>query len=894
MNVKGVLFLLLCIGQSPLWAFPGVLDLAGKPSVLPGTPLSLASAQEDWEVRPIRIPPLLWYEKDSELNRRLLMVSMLYWDFQEQSTAHKLLLPVFYHWRYEDRRLLISLPFLMAYQRPQEKWMVAGLFYRQQDKRATRTALFPLYWQKIRANGGRVTVALPFLFYDYRSHDRQRKDQLFLLGWRRRRFDKNMGVLLNYGWMTEPHNRFRTFFPLYWHVRSPGNRLDIFVPFYYRRQDPAVQAQHASWSALSAPSAQEKETEASAESSVLSRQYAGLFPLIGFGWGRDLSLHYLFPLYYYSSSWNQRSFVTLPFSSIRSNDARKGHYGLYFFSHDPDLRIDGIFPLWSRRKSSDDFEDKFQILNFVSRRENEDYFQSFFPFYAYWSNPEETRFLSWGVWMRQNQEKTSGWAYLYHWKNTSSGDSTRIFFPLYWHFWRAPDWGVDVFFPFYTRYRDGDTSVTAIPPFVWKKSPERSTWSFLFLYWHDQQVKRGSTTLFPLFHHHYNPERRMFFAPFFWTRQSALSREGAVPPLVYWYKSQEKKRVFVAPLYWFLHSDNREFLIVPPYYKWKENKRLYYGVFPLWGRHLSEKERGSYVFPFYWYSGKGKGDGLWIVPPLLSYLNKSGTGTDEARFNLQYLLLGNVSKTSDSLSHGFFPLYQYVRKKDFANFWAPRGLALFAWERKGPHRKGYVFPYLWRRSPEKNWDLVVPLWYHSSTYEVNESTGAGMIRGIQTGRAACFFPLFWTGKNQERTYRLFLPLYAHYSEPDRRFSAFTPLGISYDTPRGGKFRMIFPLYWRFLMTGSPDTDKEKESSSEEAAAKRDIVVFGPWFRVDTWKEDRKTRTVGVAPFFSNTYTDPKNKYFEILGGLFGRDVQEGRRRFRFLYFFYTRPKTLSH
>jgi hypothetical protein len=45
--------------------------------------------------------------------------------------------------------------------------------------------------------------------------------------------------------------------------------------------------------------------------------------------------------------------------------------------------------------------------------------------------------------------------------------------------------------------------------------------------------------------------------------------------------------------------------------------------------------------------------------------------------------------------------------------------------------------------------------------------------------------------------------------------------------------------------------------------------------------------VGLAPFFSRTYTSPEDKYWEVLGGLFGRDVQQGRRRYRLLWLFYT-------
>ncbi|MBI4396421.1 MAG: hypothetical protein HY548_04955 [Elusimicrobia bacterium] len=822
-----------------------------------------------WEKRPIRIPPLLWYEKDPEIQRRFLMVSMLYWDYKEKETGHQLLLPLFYRWRQADRRLLISLPLVASYRRPSEMWTLAGPFFRHADEDKTQTALFPLYWQRSRPEGGQVTTALPFLFYDYRSRHREKIDQVNLLGWFRRRPSRFTGMQLNYWWSEEPEARFRALFPIYWHLWSPGDRLDVLVPFYYRRQEP------------------ENEPSTLFDAPVrAARVRAGLFPLVGAGWGTEYRSHYVLPLYYYSRSPDQRAFATIPASSFRSADLTKGHLGLYFFSHDPDLRVDGVFPLWYRRRAADGFERRLQVLNFYERLENEDYFQTTFPLYGYWSSPRGSRFLSWGVWRQSSPETSSGWAYLYRWKRTAEGDSTRVFFPLYWHFWRAPDWGVDIFFPVYGRYRDGSTTVTAVPPVIVRKSPEKRTVSLLFLYWRDREVDRGSVTFLPLFHYNYNPARRMFFSPVAWTRRSASSREGIVPP-VYWYRSNESRRFFAFPLYWGIRTPDKDLTIVPPYYRWRREDLLARGIFPVFGRHSSTTERGSYLFPFYWYSGTPRGDGLWIIPPILGFVSKRGTGTENPRLFAQYLLLGNVQKSTDTLSHDFFPLYKYIREKDFKNFWAPRGIALTAWEKRGDLRKGYVFPYLWRRSPPVDWDLVLPLFYKSRQYEVLGGTETVRERVRRKGGATTFFPLYWSGANPERRYRFFFPLYAHYGEEDRRFSAFTPLWVSYDSPQKEKFRMFFPLFWRFLMKAEPSEGKPQE---EAAVLERDIVVFGPWYRVDTLREQRKSRTIGLAPFYSNTYTGPQDKYFEILGGLFARDVQEGRRRFRFLYFFYTRPR----
>jgi len=809
------------------WAGPDTSRAADIPAA---SPVSLAP---EFQPRPIRLPPLFWHEKDIRERQRLLMVLMLYWDYQEEASSHKLLLPVFYRWKEEDRSLIVSLPLYLSYKSPDDYWTLAGPFYRHDDPQRKRTALFPLYWSTKKSNGGRMTVALPFVFYDYSNPLENRRDFVSPFGWFRQRPSTSTGFLLNYWWKTESSSRFRTLFPVYWHLWSPGDRLDVWGLFYRRETD--------------------------------DKKWAGLFPLAGAGWGRGLASHYLFPVYYYSHDEDETAFATLLASRIRSPDSTKGHLGLYYYSVNPDERIHGLFPIWHHSRSSDDYSRRTWFLLYYSRKENDSRFHTLFPFYGYWESPEKKRFLSW-LYLRTEQEDTvSGWAGLYRWKKEGA-DETNVFFPLYWHFWRDPDWGLDVFFPLYLRWRDADSSLTAIPPFLWRKKGSRTTWSLFFLLWRDRDADRGFTTMFPLFHSMYDPQRSQFFSPIAWRRKSRLSREGIVPP-VYWYRSAEIKRLFVIPVYWSVQHPEKRLLIVPPYYSWKDFDSRIYGLFPLWGHHREQDRHGGYLFPFYWYSKKTTGDGVWIIPPLLTYIQKDRSGTPDSALHVQYLILGDYSRKREDLEHGFFPLYKYVSSPERTNFWAPRILALTAWDRRGESRQGYFFPYAWKRAPDRRWDFLFPLWYRHDETRLEDNT---------TSRLRIFFPLYWSGTNTRREWRYFVPLYARFSSAHgNRFRAVTPLYMSYQNDRGNRFRMIFPLYWRF------------------ASAKRDISIYGPWYRTTGLKNGRTTRTVGLAPFFSKSSAGPDDNYFELLGGLFARDVQEGQRRFRFLYFFYTKPKPLG-
>lgn len=823
--------------------------------------------------RPLWFPPIIWYQKDPEEQTRLLMAAMLYWDVRDADVSHRLFFPVFYRWREADRSFLISLPLILSYSRPGDRWMLAGPFFRKVDEEKSQTLFFPIYWQRTRHEGGRVTSFPPFLLYGYRSRDREKIDTVFPVGFLRKRGDMNMGLIGPYFWESDPESRFRVLFPLYWHGRSPRTRFEVVPPFYQVwSADPVL---------LSTSTAGE------------GRHRAGLFPLAGAGWGRGYRAHHLFPLYAYARDGDSRFLLTLPYSSFRRGDGRSGHAGLYYYNRDPDLRVDGVFPLWMRRVSSDGFESKTQFLNFYRSRENEDSFHTLFPLYGAWSSPEESQFLSWGLWRKRNAEGTAGWSLLYFWKHAENGDQNRVFLPLYWHFKRAPDWQVDVVFPFYTRYRDGDTTVTAVPPFIVRKSPGRRSVSLFFLYWHDRDGDRRVTTLAPFFLAQDNPERKSFFSPVFWTRRSKSSREGIFPP-VYWYRSKEARRTFVVPIYWDVRTENKDLWILPPAYRRRNGDVTETGFFPLYGRRtavvadasgvLRKEPRGGYLFPFYWADTDGKGNGTWIIPPILGFVSKSGVGTEEEKFSMQYLLFGSVrKKKKEELEHGFFPLYQYVRRPGFVNWWAPRGLAVAAYERRGDIRRGVALPWFWWREPAQDRDLILPLFYRSRTYDVVSSSGAEKARGERIGEATVFFPLWWSGKDRERSYLYLPPLYAHDVDAGRKWRLVMPVWASYEGAGGRRFRVLFPLYWRY----ASKPVAAAEPGALPAVEKRDIAVWGPAYRVDTWRQGKRTRTVGLAPLFSRTYTSREDRYWEVLGGLFGRDVQAGRRRFRLLWLFYT-------
>src|SRR6266700_3030564 len=192
-------------------------------SVVP-SPLAVSSeASPILRQRPIRLPPLLWYENDPEDSHRLFMLGLLYWNLRDHETKQWMFFPFAYHWQEPDHRLLVTLPLFAAYASKDEKWSLAGPWYRYRGSEGERSLLFPLWWQSQYSNGERTRAVPPLLYYERRTPETAR------------------GLFLNTLWSYRKDSGWHSFFPLYTSWWSPGDRLRLLIPFYDRRlTSPAV------------------------------------------------------------------------------------------------------------------------------------------------------------------------------------------------------------------------------------------------------------------------------------------------------------------------------------------------------------------------------------------------------------------------------------------------------------------------------------------------------------------------------------------------------------------------------------------------------------------------------------------------------------------------------
>lgn len=551
----------------------------------------------------------------------------------------------------------------------------------------------------------------------------------------------------------------------------------------------------------------------------------------------DVRSSYLAPFYYYERGPDRRFLLTLPASRGVVNGRRWGHAGLYYYARSPRRRTDGFFPLWSRTETADGAARGLQILNFVDQRREDRRFQTLFPLYGHWANADGSRFLSWVYCRRRSLrrdgdgrpagEDVRGWSLLYAWVRRPGGDTTDVLFPLWWRVRRSDSRSLDLLFPFYGRYRDDHTTITAGLPFLHAKSEDQETWGFLYLYWRDRQRERRRDVLFPLAFYDRSPGKKNFASPVLWLRRGPLSREGAWP-LGYWYGSAEKKRLLILPLLYHARTGPRRFTCVGPWYRARGPDGGAAGLFPLWGWDWSGQGQGSYLLPFY-----------------------AARRVGEDRMDVSYLLFGHVRRSPEESSHGFFPLYKAVRRPGEGDFWAPRVFPLVARKSTPRGKGGWVAPYAWHRSPDRRWDVVLPLWYS--------------------------FRRFGEGDSPQKSTEIFFPLYAAGRDEQSRYRVAAPLWWSFDTARGGAFRLFFPLYWRVTTSGRTE-------------GRKDVRVVGPWYRVAAERGPATEKTVGLAPLFSRTSGIPGEGRFDVLGGLFAREVRGHARRFRWFWLFTTRPR----
>ena len=444
----------------------------------------------------------------------------------------------------------------------------------------------------------------------------------------------------------------------------------------------------------------------------------------------------VWPFFYLSTKFG---WAAPPLLSFKVGDPDRGNaYGmwflLYFWTRSPAAKFDLLFPFA------------------ISKRSKESAFTYVAPLNFYWRSGKEESLLSIPFFYRNTTPTGGNLASLLGYASVEGKSTRGSFLWLYWY-GRSPSASHDVVLPLLWSFRSAEASTTIVPPLFHMRRKDSATGTFAFVGWWSSDRKAGSNWQLALpFYFRKSSEHgaKVFHL---WPTGTYLHDDKAgsryltllVPPLLYW---RDKKDAIDFALLYYRHRDipgDARTVIAGPYYQRDDPAGTTRGVFPLFWyfRDSVSGATAHSLLPFY-------------------FRRKAPDETLTAA--------------------GIFPLWGYHRT--FSDGGTSGGLfplAFFGSRRERSH--AIVFPLFWRfRSREAVSTLLFPFYYASSD--------------PRSSRTAVFPLLYLAGRDPDRSFRIQVPFYWHFTDA-RAGTSFTlvPPYFRNQEP-GGYAAGIFPLvYW---------------------------------------------------------------------------------------------------
>jgi hypothetical protein len=762
------------------------------------------------------IPPLVTFKiADPDAGKSFGAVLMLYWWRRAPDGAFDMLVPLFaakrsaasaftyvlplnFYWRTNDNASLLALPFF--YQNFHKKgssfytWLgytqragsertgsIAWLYWFKRDKkeRDAYDVFFPLVWS-FRGPTSNTTVVGPFL---HLARDTHHFTVGFPLWWSGG--DKVTG------------QGFRLFIPLfYWH-RGPGGKTSTVVTAFggYRRDDDAGTKTFFAWPILSLYR-RDKESQfrfftplyvshwsRSNHSTTrlisllfyqrqdLEGSTTVLFPLL---WRfRDAATQAtattIFPLFFHRSGprdsttiatllyW--RSFVNggwsaglLPLAFFGSN-AGRGHgvvFPLFWHFRAGDSSTTVLFPLYRHRDKHGYAFGAIPLL-FLGSHDGESYAVQFPLVWHFASerNGSATTVTPLGYYRRDRDGWSIGAGPLIPLIFARSGQTRSHFalVPLIWHFSdRAADRTTTVVGP-YWHQRWGDETTDALFPLLHYRRGTRP----------GGKADETSFTLFPLIHYRRDEHTRVLVTPLGGSARGPRRAGGFVGPYI-WYDDKDLSARFIPLLYTDVtrHKEQERAFQIGLWFGVDAPKRKSRVLFPLFGHHVDEHERDTWVFPSYFRLRRDNGDRVDALVPVFW---RSKFGDRETNIIGPY-----YDRTRPGVHNtGVVPFFFHASNPE-------RGLTVIP---------PFLYVHKWDPKGERDW-LWCALFYRSRDKESTTTVG---------------FPIYWSRHRGPRHQRFLFPVYWHVANDDER-SSWTLAGPFVSSTRGTSRTMgILPLAW---------------------------------------------------------------------------------------------------
>lgn len=662
--------------------------------------------------------------------------------------------------------------------RPISAWPL--IYHRAEKERAETDVLWPLF--RYEREDERTRYALrPFLFStEGDPKEDSRKTSLLwpLTNYTRKGLRLSLHV-----------------FPVYWYGKSEDRHHTILFPFYWNGKGRDHSYFHL-WPMFGVDHRQPDYTE-----------YSTIYPF--FRYGRDpqsgrLDIHAPWPLINVHRHDDYASYSFLPlYWSERSPDYQGGFIFPYYWRNTPTYRARGAFPLWYASRGPKLKTDLFFPVYF-NRETPEKHLRLFMPFYVSRTCKDYRLSTLIPLYLNYEKEDMGIRVVLPSYSRYRSGTFTfSSLFPFYYHTedtQRHTD--LAYYFPFYGRYRRGETTSrhfilfplfskledselqlkgwdVAWPFLHYERSPKTLSVRVLPFYWRTRAEDYGLTMGFPFYwsirhqentYTHFVPfygihtrgdwyKKRFILGPVCMNTQdsrSGLSRQDIVFPFYSRMRKGDKGRAWLLPFFYRKYeSDERltlgSFALLPPYYfSHKEGEDRTCHLWPFFG----QSQRGSYneystLWPMF-RVGNDTEKGTRLTHLLLYYQKAEEERKRSAVFPFWWHLETPRNTLDSSLFLHWYETDREKETKDMAFLWLyPPGTSLIKYQQQPGRRQHAVFPlYSYDRNETTDafrLNFIWPLFSYSSQGEFSRQTGFlwKVISYEQKGKGNSEFRFLW-------------------------------------------------------------------------------------------------------------------------------------------------------
>ena len=749
---------------------------------------------------------------------------------------------LYWYGRRTDRQHDVLFPLVWSFRSPRANTTVVPPFLHLRRGTRSFNALIPLYLSSSDSAKGEGWRLLLPLFFSRTGEQGKTFSWITLLGGYRRDDVEGTRALtflvppLIY--RRDAQREFQSLLLLYWKYQDiPGNATTRLIGPLYLRSDPRGASRV-------------------------------LFPL--FWYFRDepthATAHTLVPLYFRRSSPEEKTTAV------------------------------GVFPLWFYYRSFTDggrSAGLMPIAYFGSRAGRSH--AVLFPLLWHFADQRSSATLAIPFYYRfaDEQRASAGVPPLLYFQGRDHGDSYKVQVPLFWRFHNAREQTTTtVVPPVFYRSRPGGWSAGIAPLLFAGGGAERRHFVLFPLFWHRRDDKQDRTTtvvanylhrrhggettdaffpilhwrrgarpggqhetsftLAPLVHYRRTAASTLFLSPIAAWGRGKETRAGVILPY-FWYQNRELAASGVPPLYFDVTrlGTGERTRVFGPYFRMNAPGRSAHVLFPLFGRYTDEKETSTYVFPVFFRRRTTEGYKVDTLFPLLWFSSAPGYSTQ---------VVGPFFHKSGpgSRSYGLLPLFARAANQE---------------------RRFVITPlYVNYKRVKEGTSRSFSLLYYSSFQP--------------DGYTRVIFPLWWSGRDKEESYKVGFPLLWHFanSRENKSFTLAGPILWS----RSGEYRTrgLMPLFWfSYNGKGSGSTAVvplfyEKHTPNSQllvtaifgfkTAPDRGWFYVGPFYRSDAWNRSfwtlfplffshhdkvTETRTRVVPPLLLYSKSSPEKGLF---------------------------------